>query len=279
MSESRAVFQRSPPIPPSKPLPPRPRLPANYKAILKLSEELHAELGIKGPSERLSKGQLEKVYLKAAAATGLRTQLLKYIASVEAAGVQTADSGAAHGLMQVERSAHPTAYVGAINVGNDTITNVLYGALLRARVDKRLDEAFLAEGLAPPSNRHVRELLGDFAYNRGPMLLEFLPKYAKQQGVNINAIVEYIAGRGGRYELSNRWGSNRIRIFPIPGSPVSPTGEGSVLQLALAEVNRRSPITLSRNFADRTGNGGRPDHLDVWVVRGEHYRNFMARDV
>jgi hypothetical protein len=175
---------------------------------------------------------------------------------------------AACGIMQVER-VHADAYSGPRNAGNDTITNIVYGGLLRALTDRAMARDFVAAGLVPPGNPRVVEFLGDLAYNRGPALLKFVARGAAAQGIDPNRFAEYLAGRGGTYAILN--GGRRIVIRPGPGTGIDATGKGSVLALASEAVGRVAfSKKLSAGLGDRNGDG-RVDHLDVWLTRGLNY--------
>lgn len=245
-------------------------LPETKSARLALVRRLHEELGVRAPSERLTERQLERLFDRVGTLFGLRPEFLRYMAEVESSGRQAADNGAAHGIMQIERSVHRDAYSGSINVGNDTVANVVYGALLRAQGDRTLAKRFRDEGLPVPTRAVVVEFLGDLAYNRGPALLTAIAKHAKAQGIDVNRFADYAAGAGGRFELQG----GMARALPQGGSGVSSTGAGSVLARALTDVNRRSPVHLGRDYEDRNRDG-QISHLDIWITRGLKYVQYL----
>lgn len=251
-------------------------LPVSFRELAPLIAELHRVAGVERPSTSLSASQLDLVFQWAGERLGVRPVLLKYIAVVESNMRQKQPSSSpAAGLMQIERSAHPDALRGEFNVDNDTIANVLYGALLGARIDKMLDAQFRGRGVKPPTDVKVRELIGDYAYNRGPAVVPFIVKYALEQGINLNSIDEYLAGRGGRSHFQAGWGGH-VHIAPGPGSGVSKTGAGSVLDLALKAVDASNgSITLQKKHRDRNGDG-RADRQDILILRSYKYMQFMA---
>jgi hypothetical protein len=204
---------------------------------------------------------------------GIRPEFLRYMAGTESGQRQTASTASAHGIMQIERSAHPDAYQGALNVGNDTVTNVVYGALLRAQTDRAMRQRFKEAGLNPPTRASVVEFLGDLAYSRGPGLLRYIARHAKEQGIDVNTFADYVGGRGGRFELKN----GRVRVFGGPGTGIASTGAGSVLALALADTNRQQRPRLSSTHRDRNGDGN-VSHLDIWVTRGMKYIDFLREN-
>jgi LysM repeat protein len=246
------------------------RLPETKEERLALVKTLQRELGVKGPSERLSDAQLNALFERVGAKMGIRPAFLHYMANAESGHHQTANTASAHGIMQIERSAHPDAYKGTLNVGNDTVTNVVYGALLRAQTDRTMRKRFKEAGLNPPTRAAVVEFLGDLAYSRGPGLLKHVARYAKEQGIDVNRFEEYVGGRGGQFEVKN----GRVRVFPGRGTGIAQTGAGSVLASALADVDRQQPVRLSSSHQDRNSDG-RISHLDIWVTRGMKYIDFL----
>lgn len=261
------AFDRMPSVPPAD----RRRFPESKAEMQALVQQLHRRLGIAGPSERLTGQQLDLLFQLVGAEFGLRPDFLRYMAGTESGHRQTADNGAAHGIMQIERAAHPEAYRGAINVGNDTISNVVYGARVRAQVDRALADAFRRAGLAPPRRVGILEFLGDLSYNRGPALLDHLARLARAQKIDVDRFADYVAGPNGSFEIRD----GKVYAESRTGSSVKTSGQGSVLAQALAEVNRRAPVRLSaRSYRDRN-NDGQISHLDVWVTRGLRYMEFL----
>jgi hypothetical protein len=245
--------------------------PETKAELLALSRRIHDELKIRGASERLKKADLDKLFKLVGSAMHIRPAFLEYMAGTESSLQQTADNGAAHGIMQIERSAHPAAYRGTLNVGNDTITNVVYGAMLRAQTDRAMAATFRRHGLTPPTKVPVVEFLGDLAYNRGLGLLEAIARNAAEQKIDVDKFADYVAGRGGDYSLTPK---NRIEVIPGPGTGVTKTGAGSVLAKALASVDAQQRVRLSRDHRDLNGDG-KISHLDIWVKRGVRYMQFL----
>lgn len=245
------------------------RLPERKAEYLELSKRIHAAIGVPGNSTALTPGQLDKAFALAGAQFGIRPEFLKYMAKAESGLRQVVPSNpSAVGIMQIEK-VHKDAYEGSTNVANDTVTNIVYGGLLRAQTDRAMARHFAAARLAPPSDSRVVEFLGDLAYNRGPGLLKFVAANAASQGIDVDRFADYIAGRGGSYALLD--GGRRIVILPGPGTGVDRTGKGSVLEQASEAVGRvRFSKTLAQGLGDRNGDG-RVDHLDVWLTRGMRY--------
>jgi hypothetical protein len=263
------VLDQLPPIEPGD----RRSVPTTPEARLALVRRLHQDLGIRAPSEALSAKQLDQLFERVGKEYGIRADFLRYMAGTESGQRQRADNGAAHGIMQIERAAHPAAYAGPVNVGNDTVANVVYGARLRAQTDLAMAAGFRSHGLPPPTRAGVVEFLGDLAYNRGPALLTSVAHYAQAQGIDVNRFADYVAGVDGTFELRD----GKLRALPVAGSRVDSSGQGSVLALALAEVNSHNPVTLSaRKYRDRNQDG-RVTHLDVWVTRGLKYIDFLIQ--
>lgn len=247
------------------------RLPERREEWLALSKKIHDALGVPHNSTALSTAQVDKAFALAAREFGIRPEFLKYMAKTESGLRQVVPSNpAAAGIMQIE-TVHKDAYAGPRNVADDTITNIVYGGLLRAQTDRTMARDYVAAGLPPPGNPRVVEFLGDLAYNRGPGLLKHVARYAAAQGIDVNRFAEYIAGKGGTYAILD--GGRRIVIRPGPGTGIDSTGKGSVLELSSEAVGR---VAFSKEFAasvgDRNGDG-RVDHLDVWLARGFRYLN------
>lgn len=243
-------------------------LPESKEQYLAVSKQIHQALGITGHSTALTSHQIDQAFALAGKAFGLRPEFLKYMAKTESGLKQTADNGAAFGLMQIER-VHRGAYEGAITVKNDTITNIVYGALLRAQTDRTMALRFEQAGLVPPNHPRVIEFLGDLAYNRGPGVLKYFAQGAAEQKIDVNNFGEYLGGRGGSFKLLD--GGKRIRVVPGPGTHIDETGQGSVVAKASDAVGRvRFSAKLAKSLGDRNGDG-RVDHLDVWLTRGVRY--------
>ena len=170
--------------------------------------------------------------------------------------------------MQIE-NVHGQAYAGARNVANDTITNIVYGGLLRAQTDKTMAKRFAEAGIKPPSNPRVVEFLGDLAYNRGPGLLKHIAHHAAKQGIDVDEFGEYVGGPGGSYAITN--GGKNVTVIPGPGTDIDKTGKNSVLERSSEAVGRvKFSKKLTEGLGDRNGDG-RIDHLDVWLTRGINY--------
>jgi peptidoglycan hydrolase-like protein with peptidoglycan-binding domain len=224
-------------------------------------DDIRGSLGIKGPSESLSKEQIDQALGMAAQKYGVSKELLKHAMKMESGGDQLKDNGAAHGLMQIER-VHKVAYKGDVNVGNDTVANIAYAAKQWAEIGQKLDGAFKAQGLTPPTGA-TRDALMDFAYNRGPGVLGPIAKRAKEQGIDTNNLQEYFAGKGGKADwVKDKNGNFTMSI--TPGAGVDKHGQGSVLQEVVENDVRH--ITQDRRYKDRSGDGVR-DHFDIWIQR------------
>lgn len=245
------------------------RLPEQKAAYMALSQKIHDRLAIPGNSTALNPRQLDAAFGLVGKAFGIRPEFLKYMAKAESGLRQVVPSNpAAVGIMQVE-SVHKEAYAGARNVANDTITNIVFGGLLRAQTDRAMARYFIQAGLQPPSTPRVVEFLGDLAYNRGPGLLRFVAENAALQGIDVNRFAEYLAGPGGSYALVN--GERNIVIQPGPGTQIDKTAKGSVLERSSEAVGRvQFSQKLRAGLGDRNGDG-RVDHLDVWLTRGIRY--------
>lgn len=251
-------------------LDPNRRLPEQKAEWLDLSRKIHEALGVPGNSTALPMGQVDRAFALAAREFGIRPEFLKYMAKTESGLRQVVPNPAASGIMQVER-VHKDAYSGPRTVENDTITNIVYGGLLRAQTDRTMARDFAAEDLNPPGNPRVVEFLGDLAYNRGPGLLKFVAQNAAKQSIDVDRFAEYLAGKGGTYAILD--GGRRIVIRPAPGSGIDSTGKGSVLALSSEAVGRvQFSRKLAEGIGDRNGDG-RVDHLDVWLTRGFRYLN------
>ncbi|MDD5304142.1 MAG: transglycosylase SLT domain-containing protein [Elusimicrobia bacterium] len=250
-------------------LDPNRKLPETRGEYMLLSRRIHAELAVPGHSTTLTTRQLDEVFVLVGKEFGIRPDFLKYMAKTESGLKQTVPSNpAAAGIMQIER-VHKDAYSGERNAGNDTITNIVYGGLLRAQTDREIARRFSAAGLALPSNARVVEFLGDLAYNRGPGLLKYIAQYAAQQKIDVNNFAEYVAGPGGSYRIID--GGKSIVVVPGPGTGIDKTGRNSVLALASEAVGRvQFSRKLTEGLGDRNGDG-RVDHLDVWLTRGIKY--------
>jgi soluble lytic murein transglycosylase-like protein len=245
------------------------RLPEKKAEYLKLSKSIHAELGVPGNSTALKPRQLDRAFELAGKAFGIRAEFLKYMAKTESGLRQVVPSNpAAVGIMQIE-SVHKDAYAGPRNVANDTVTNIVYGGLLRAQTDRAMAQRFVEAGIAPPSDARVVEFLGDLAYNRGPGLLKYVALYAARQAIDVNRFAEYVAGRGGSYRIVD--GGRGIVVIPGPGTGIDATGRNSVLERSSEAVGRvKFSKSLTEGLGDRNGDG-RVDHLDVWLTRGIKY--------
>lgn len=244
------------------------KLPETKAEYMRISERIHAELGIKGNSTALTPPQLDKAFELAGREFGIRPEFLKYMAKTESGLRQVVPSNpAAVGIMQIEH-VHTDAYAGPRNVANDTITNIVYGGLLRAQTDRTMARRFAEAGLAAPSNARVVEFLGDLAYNRGPGLLKHVARFAAEQRIDVNEFAEYVGGRGGSYTIT---GGRTLVVRPGPGTGIDKTGRGSVLERSSEAVGRvRFSKKLAAGLGDRNGDG-RIDHLDVWLTRGIRY--------
>lgn len=250
-------------------LDPNRKLPETRAEYMRLSQAIHARLGVKGGSTALTTKQVDAVFDLVGKEFGIRPDFLKYMAKTESGLKQVVPSNpAASGIMQIER-VHADAYSGATNAGNDTITNIVYGGLLRAQTDREIARRFAAAGLTPPSDPRVVEFLGDLAYNRGPGLLKHIAQYAAQQKIDVNNFAEYVAGPGGSYKIID--GGKSIVVVPGPGTGIDRTGKNSVLALSSEAVGRvQFSKQLAAGLGDRNGDG-RVDHLDVWLTRGIKY--------
>lgn len=245
------------------------KFPETKDDYLRLSEKIHAKLAVPGNSTALTTKQLDEAFGLAGAAYGIRPEFLKYMAKTESGLRQIVPSNpAAVGIMQIEH-VHQSAYAGPRNVANDTITNIVYGALLRAQTDREIARRFTAAGLTPPGNPRVVEFLGDLAYNRGPGLLRHIAQHAAQQRIDVDKFSEYVGGRGGSYDIID--GGRSIVVRPGPGTGIDKTGANSVLALSSEAVGRvQFSKKLTAGLGDRNGDG-RVDHLDVWLTRGIKY--------
>ncbi|MBI5247769.1 MAG: lytic transglycosylase domain-containing protein [Elusimicrobia bacterium] len=250
-------------------LDPNRKLPEKKPEYLAIAQRIHTDLAIAGNSTALTPKQLDQAFAKAGREFGIRAEFLKYMAKTESGLRQVVPSNpAATGIMQVE-SVHAEAYKGTMNVSNDTITNIVFGALLRAQTDRAMAKAFANEAIAPPTDSRVVEFLGDLAYNRGPGLLKFIAKNAAAQGIDVNRFADYIGGKGGSYALLK--GGASIVVLPGKGTNVDKTGKNSVLELSSEAVGRvKFSKALTAGLGDRNGDG-RVDHLDVWLTRGMGY--------
>jgi len=250
-------------------LDPNKQLPERKSEYMKLSRKIHDALAIPDNSTSLTPRQLDRAFELAAGEFGIRPEFLKYMAKTESGLRQVVPSNpAAVGIMQIEH-VHRDAYAGERNVANDTITNIVYGGLLRAQTDRTMARRFLEAGIAPPSNPRVVEFLGDLAYNRGPGLLKHVAHHAAAQRINVNEFGEYVGGRGGSYAITN--GGKNVTVKPGPGTGIDQTGQGSVLELSSEAVGRvKFSAKLTQGLGDRNGDG-RIDHLDVWLTRGISY--------
>lgn len=250
-------------------LDPNRKLPDSRDEYMRLSQKIHTKLGVPGNSTDLNTRQLDEAFAMAGAEFVLRPEFLKYMAKTESGLRQIVPSNpAATGIMQIE-SVHKAAYSGERNVSNDTITNIVFGALLRAQTDREIAKRFVGAGLALPSNARVVEFMGDLAYNRGPGLLKYIALHAAQQGIDVNNFAEYVAGPGGSYEIIG--GGKSIVITPGPGTIIDKTAKNSVLALSSEAVGRvQFSKKLTAGLGDRNGDG-RVDHLDVWLTRGIKY--------
>ena len=245
------------------------KLPEQKAEYMALSKRIHEELALPVNSTALAPSQLDKVFALVGREFAIRPEFLKYMAKTESGLRQVVLSNpAAVGIMQVE-SVHQEAYAGARNVANDTITNIVYGGLLRAQTDRAMARSFAKAGIAPPSDARVVEFLGDLAYNRGPALLKFVAQHAAAQHINVDRFADYLGGPGGSYAILN--GGQNIVVLPGPDTIIDKTGKNSVLELSSEAVGRVafSP-KLSTGLGDRNGDG-RVDHLDIWLTRGMRY--------
>ncbi|MFA5140178.1 MAG: transglycosylase SLT domain-containing protein [Elusimicrobiota bacterium] len=245
------------------------KLPEEKDAYMTLSQWIHGELKVPRNSTALKPPQIDRAFELAGEALGIRPEFLKYMAKTESGLRQSVPSNpAAAGIMQIEK-VHKAAFLGAWNVANDTITNIVYGALLRAQVDREMARRFEDAGIAPPSSARVVEFLGDLAYNRGTALLKHVAKHAAEQKIDVNDFGEYLGGPGGGYTLVDD--AKRIVVTPGPGTRIDRTGRNSVLELSSRDIGR---VLFSRKLAaglgDRNGDA-RVDHLDVWLTRGVRY--------
>ena len=245
------------------------KLPEQKHEYMRLSQRIHDELAIAGNSTALTPAQLDKAFEIAGGEYGIRPEFLKYMAKTESGLKQVVPSNpAAVGIMQIEH-VHSDAYAGARNVANDTITNIVYGGLLRAQTDRTMARRFSEAGIAPPSNPRVVEFLGDLAYNRGPGLLKHIAQHAATQGIDVDAFGEYVGGPGGSYAITN--GGKNVTVIPGPGTDIDKTGKNSVLERSSEAVGRvKFSKKLTEGLGDRNGDG-RIDHLDVWLTRGINY--------
>jgi len=250
-------------------LDPNRRLPETKDEYMRLSKRIHDKLSVPGNSTALTTRQLDAAFAMVGSEFGIRPDFLKYMAKTESGLRQTVPSNpAASGIMQIER-VHTGAYSGERNVGNDTITNIVFGGLLRAQTDREIARRFAAAGLALPSNPRVVEFLGDLAYNRGPGLLRHIARFAAEQTIDVDRFADYVGGRGGSYEI--RDGGKSLVVIPGPGTDVDKTGGNSVLAKSSEAVGRvQFSKKLTEGLGDRNGDG-RVDHLDVWLTRGIKY--------
>ncbi|MBI2386825.1 MAG: transglycosylase SLT domain-containing protein [Elusimicrobia bacterium] len=245
------------------------KLPETKAEYMRLSERIHAKLSVPGNSTALTTRQIDQAFALAGQEFGIRPDFLKYMAKTESGLRQTVPSNpAASGIMQIER-VHAAAYAGERNVENDTITNIVFGGLLRAQTDREIARRFAGAGLALPSNPRVVEFLGDLAYNRGPGLLRHVARFAAEQEIDVNRFADYVGGPGGSYEI--RDGGKSLVVIPGPGTEIDKTGRNSVLAKSSEAVGRvQFSKKLAMGLGDRNGDG-RVDHLDVWLTRGIKY--------
>lgn len=244
------------------------KLPETREAYMRLSRRVHDALAVPGNSTALTTRQLDEAFGLVGKEFGIRPDFLKYMAKTESGLRQIVPNPAASGIMQIER-VHAGAYAGERNVENDTITNIVYGGLLRAQTDRELARRFSSAGLSLPSNPRVVEFLGDLAYNRGPALLKHVAGFAAAQRIDVNRFADYVAGPGGSYEI--RDGGKSLVVLPGPGTGIDRTGKNSVLALSSEAVGRvQFSKKLAAGLGDRNGDG-RVDHLDVWLTRGIKY--------
>jgi soluble lytic murein transglycosylase-like protein len=250
-------------------LDPNRKLPERKAEYMKISRRIHDELRVPGNSTALTPPQIDRVFEIIGGEYGIRPEFLKYMAKTESGLHQIVRSNpAAVGIMQIE-TVHTDAYAGERNVANDTITNIVYGGLLRAQTDRTMARRFAEAGIKPPSNPRVVEFLGDLAYNRGPGLLSYIAENAAEQKINVDEFGEYVGGPGGSYTITN--GGKNIVIIPGPGTKIDKTGKNSVLEKSSEAVGRvKFSKKLTEGLGDRNGDG-RIDHLDVWLTRGISY--------
>ena len=151
-------------------------------------------------------------------------------------------------------------YAGARNVANDTITNIVYGGLLRAQTDRTMGEALPARAGIAPEQPSGRQFLGDLAYNRGPGLLKTsrITPRSRDRCRRIRRIC-----RGTRRVLrDHQWREERDR-HPRARTDIDKTGKNSVLERSSEAVGRvKFSKKLTEGLGDRNGDG-RIDHLDV----------------
>ena len=103
------------------------RLPERKAEYLRLAKQIHDQLSVPGNSTALKPGQVDKAFELVGKEFGIRPEFLKYMAKTESGLRQVVPSNpAAAGIMQVER-VHKDAFAGTRNVGNDTITNIVFG--------------------------------------------------------------------------------------------------------------------------------------------------------
>lgn len=243
-----------------------------------LAYETHQQLGIPGASRALTLDEIQQAFDYVGKRLGVSSALLAYVATVESDGQQVVSAGLpATGLMQIEKSAHPDALRGQLNAANDTIANVAYAGMLLRDTGEQLDNEFLRYHGRRVSDETTRNVLIDLTYNRGQELAEPLARWSDAQGINIDNIQEYAAGRGGKATLVRTERKNYARwdidIAPEHGSGVDSAGVGSVLHEALAEVDRANPVHLRRR-TDVTGDGTFT-HFDIWVRRMGTYASLF----
>lgn len=250
-------------------LDPNRRLAETKDEYMRVSRRIHDALGVPGNSTSLTTRQLDAVFGHVGREYGIRPDFLKYMAKTESGLRQVVPTNpAATGIMQIEH-VHKAAYAGERSVANDTITNIVFGGLLRAQTDREIARRFAAAGLTPPSSPRVVEFLGDLAYNRGPALLRHIARFAAEQEIDVDRFADYVGGRGGSYEI--RDGGKSLVVIPGPGTDVDRTGANSVLAKSSEAVGRvRFSKKLTEGLGDRNGDG-RVDHLDVWLTRGIKY--------
>ena len=250
-------------------LDPNKKLPEQKAAYMAISKMIHDRLTLPDNSTALTTSQLDKAFELTAKEFGIRPEFLKYMAKTESGLRQIVPSNpAAAGIMQVE-TVHKEAYAGERNVTNDTITNIVYGGLLRAQTDRAMARFFAQAAIAPPTDSRVVEFLGDLAYNRGPGVLKYIASNAAAQRIDVNRFADYIGGRGGSYAFLN--GGQSIVVLPGPATGIDKTGKNSVLELSSEAVGRvKFSKALTAGLGDRNGDG-RVDHLDVWLTRGMRY--------
>jgi hypothetical protein len=228
----------------------------------KQARAIHDTLGIDGPCTDLTPADRDRAIQSAANLNGLDGEYLHNVALHETHGAQNPPPGPAQGLMQIETKPHPDAFSGDVHAGNDTISNVAYGAKEYAKASKAIDDAFQHEGLEPPTGR-TKTVLTDLMYNRGPDVAKDVARRAREQGIDPNRLDEYFAGKNGRIDVSkDRSSRYHMTATPAPGETgVDSAGRGSVLDLALLDRGYKQKETPDVN------GDGRRDHFDIWIGR------------